>query len=336
MSKRAADGKIKNSPSSLYDTSWTLHRVTWPNNSEGARRKLSSQETRDRRARQLREFLRIDDVDSDDEGPLGRAGGLRECRWDVLGRQSRFGRDQGNQHHATTCGFQITLSFDKAIYKIILHGSHDQESQETTPSLTLCLAKAPMPLTKKIFPFLVETYNLTISPLRVPPSLLEHILETYLTTFTAIQHQRSSLPLPSQIVKNVIRDVRISLSFSAPISPNLRNIEIDVPAETMWKLPQESRDGRQTFTALLATHLHSHTGLILPNGLEMDEKVSVIRVSRVVCGAFVLSCEGRLKIVGRTVDVAEADQIGDLVERANERLIDTLVGESGRLAADLS
>lgn len=143
-----------------------------------------------------------------------------------------------------------------------------------------------------------------------------------------------SLARRSGFLKSALRDIKISLSLSAPIAPHLRTIDADAPADTVCNLIEASVFSKSSFMKVLAVHLEQHTGMQLPlpadtEGHSQDVE-QLIRVSKIVCHAFAVSGDGRFKIVEKAHTAAEVESLGDVVREANEMVLASLLAEAVR------
>jgi Kinetochore complex Sim4 subunit Fta1 len=328
----------------LYDVPWTLHRLQWPSLSNRPRSLLSNSRNRVSRAKQMLEFLHIDVTDEEAENGFDeKAGAIQACTWDLLEAAEReegaiLLNDEG--HRVTEelgSGIVINLTYDMAAYRVILYGPAPSQPsslaalQQPQPILPLLLTKTPIPLTKQIVTFLLDTFDIRISPLKLPQSFLHHTLESYIDI---LYRYTSPLSLARKIafLKNALKDVKMTLSFSTPITPHLRTLELDIPAETVYNLIEASISGQTSFMQEMAVHLEHHTGMHLPlpanKDTQSDDIEKLIRISKIVCHAFALSGDGRFKIVEKAHRAAEIENLGHAVREANDMLLASLLAEA--------
>ena len=292
-------------------------------------------------------FLHIDDA-TDEEADNGfdeKAGMIQACSWDLLEAADReegaiLLDDEGRRvTEELGSGIVINLTYDMATYRVILYGpepsqpSSSAASQQPQSILPLLLTKTPIPLTKRIVTFLLDTFDIRISPLKLPQLLLHQTLESYLDI---LYRYTSPLSLARRIafLKNALKDVKMTLSFSTPITPHLRTLELDIPAETVCNLIEASISGKTSFMLEMAVHLEHHTGMHLPlpanKDTQSDDIEKLIRISKMVCHAFALSGDGRFKIVEKAHRAAKVENLGHAVREANEMLLASLLAEAGR------
>lgn len=289
-----------------------------------------------------------------------KVGVIRGCTWRVIeevgdkdqdeedgerdGRGRAFG---GGGAGEVGSGIVITLTYDTVVYRVILYGpspSHSQASgsasavsryQHQTPTLPLLLTRTPIPLTKRLLTFLLDTFDIRISALKLPQSLLYSTLESYIQILYRNSTTMSSARR-SGFLKSVLNDIKISLSFSAPITPHLRTLDFDIPPETVCNLIEESVASKSSFMQALAVHLEHHTGMQLPAPADKDSESEsggveqLIRISKFICHAFALSGDGRFKIVEKARSAAEVENLGHVVREANEMVLAALLEEAGK------
>ena len=330
--------------SCLYDVSWTLHRLQWPSLSNRPYSLLSSSRNRVNRAKQLRDFLHIDVTGEEADNTFDeKAGAIQECSWDLLEASDR---EEGailldNEGVRITeelgSGILINLTYDTATYKMILYGptpsqpSKSTTSNQPTPMLPLLLAKTPVPLSKRLFTFLLDTFDIRISPLKLPQSLLHSTPESYIEMLYRYT-MSMSIARRSVFLKGSLKDIKITISFSAPISPHLRTIDVEIPADTVCNLIEASMSSKTSFMQVLAVHLEHHTGMHLPLPANKDRQTEevepCIRITKFVCHAFALSGDGRFKIVERAYSAAEVENLGSVVREANVMVLSSLLAEA--------
>lgn len=348
----------------LYDVSWTLHRLQWPNLSNRPQSLLSNSRNRINRARQLQDFLHVDVTGPEAEITFDeKAGAIRKCDWDLLEAADREqgavlldARGRPVAEEEVGSGIMVTLTYDAATYSVILCGPaassqasssalSDELHQSPSNLLPLLLTKTPMPLTKRIFTFLLDTFDILISPLKLPASLLDRTLESYIDTLCKHASHLSTARRDG-FLNIVLRDIKITFSFGAPVAPSLRTLDADIPANTVCNLIQESLSTKTSFMRVLAIHLLQHTGLRLPmlansggvgdggdGGDDGDDGEAVrvdqiIRISKIVTQAFAMSGDGRFKLVEKARIAAESENMGGIVREANVEVLSALLEEA--------
>ena len=290
----------------LYDSPWSSFAITETSTSFNTIHS-STPASLDRHATSLRKFLEPrNGTPYETEEQNEKIGTLRECKWRPLKRE-------------TCLSILIRLTYERATYRfIILKSQHNN-----TPSLLL--AKAPVALVHKVQTFLVTRLNVSTMPSKLSSATIQHILQTYLTQ---IRSPESVIDL----TKTILGTLKITLSFSTPVSPHLRSMDIDIPASTVDQLATLSADNQSSFLSELAKHVLNRTGLKLPiviSGQDEDsEKTNAIRISRISCSAFVISTEGRVKLSSKAVDDVPNEE--SVVRKANEMVLERFAQDASR------
>jgi Kinetochore complex Sim4 subunit Fta1 len=327
----------------LYDTSWTLYFVS---NANSSYRDLlvADQPTLDRRAKQFQNFLTVNKSTSDSDSENDRTGGLRECTWKTL-------RDVSNSRpieYSAQDSILVSLIYDTATYKFFVRGN-----AESSP-LTLLLAKGPAATVKCFTNFLADAFHANVDPLKLPTSLLQSSLESYLKTLytppatSSSPHDANPFP-SSQLLKTSIGNLKVTVTFSAPIAPHLKTLDLDIPPETISKFLDTNEDDSnmrlppKSMLALMAQYMHTTTGLKIPistaqfetngiTGTEEKEEDAVMRISKITCAAFAISVDGRLKFASKAVESAK--QLDDLMRKANGGMLRRIEEEAARRSRD--
>ena len=292
----------------------------------------------------MRDFLHVDATGEEAENTFDeKAGAIRTCTWDLLEAADReegamlLDSEGERVSEELGSGIVINLAYEMATYRVILYGaaspptSASAASNRPTPTLPLLLTKTPIPLTKRVFTFLLDTFDLRISPLKLPQSLLQSTLESYIRI---LYRYTTSMTLArkSAFLKSALKDIKITFSLSAPITPHLRTIDADIPGDTVHNLIEASVSTKTSFMQVLAMHLEHHTGMLLPLPAEehrrSEEIELLIRISKIVCHAFALSGDGRFKIVEKAHSAAEVENLGHVVREANEMVLVSLLTET--------
>jgi Kinetochore complex Sim4 subunit Fta1 len=114
---------------------------------------------------------------------------------------------------------------------------------------------------------LVDLFNemLGLPPfeeLKLPSSLLSSQLESYLETLVAYGPTHD----PDSYIHSIVGNIDLKVTFEAPVSPNLRSLDINVPATEVWDWLSSSPHQQGTFLTRLTGHLQTNIGLRLGLG----------------------------------------------------------------------
>ncbi|TKA81978.1 hypothetical protein B0A49_00473 [Cryomyces minteri] len=244
---------------------------------------------------------------------LRNAGSLQDCTWRLLGdsaswevehRQGQEEDDSGVDAAQVTAdnarGIHIQLHYEKSTYTAMLlrHPSTKSawSSKEFT-SFPLLLTRMPTPLRELILEYLTTTFDTHVSPMRLRSDFLSTSLEQLLGHFPSAQS--------TQRASSVVKAVQIQLAFPSA-APLLKNLDITLSADDVARFVQHgerlqaanSNTQQQEFasrpsvhgpfTAALSHYLHAHLALSFSH--------PGVRISKIACGAFALSADGKMKI----------------------------------------
>jgi hypothetical protein len=98
--------------------------------------------------------------------------------------------------------------------------------------------------------------------LKLPSSLLSSQLESYLETLAVYGPTHD----PDSYIHSIVGKLDIKVTFEAPVSPNLRSLDINVPATEVWSWLSSSPHQQGTFLTRLTGYLQTNTGLRLGLG----------------------------------------------------------------------
>jgi Kinetochore complex Sim4 subunit Fta1 len=329
-------------PYPLYNTTLTLYHLS-PLYRSGASSLLVNA-ILVQHARHLKDLLtgevlrgvRVGFATGGDEG-LARAGKLKECRWRVLGDETSWieqelrRRERGDEtmRGATpdeedldledVVGIHIEVEYEKITYMAALlrnTSSGTTEDDNGFTRLPLLATRMPAPLRETFLDYLSTTFDTHVSQLKLPSEFLTSSLEKFVADVTTPsqgdtdeEEVRARELLHS--LRNTVKDLAVTLSFTAPISPLLRSIEISIskadipgfiaqgkkiqPSEPPKRGLKRKHDRTLTttevsnpFTRAFSQYINTHLALSLTH--------PDIRISKIACGAFALGAEGKVKI----------------------------------------
>lgn len=318
---------------SLFDVSWTVYSVERKfQHSDRFQGLLHNQNALRNLARNLKRFLVpkkgpiLEDGDSDSD----KVGGLQHVQVIQIKNESAPKPDErlGSQ------GIVITLTYERGSYKAALfRGTKDKERQlKDDGSIPALLLRMPAPLAKRFLSFLNLHFEVSVTPIKIPTPWMYRLLGLFLSSlFTIAQDQPKEDR--EDLVFTVVKDLRISFSFEAPISPQLRLLEVNLPhavlCECLERRCQESfRDSRDHETNFvmeaLAEFLDQHTGLQIPRTGQLDGS-QLIKVAKIACGAFVLSVDGKIKLMSKALIDGSSDVGAQIMQSASDELLNAIV-----------
>jgi hypothetical protein len=361
----------------LYDTSWTVYaiptlttsisRLIQPH-STSSEAQQEHQIRLSAHADRFRLSLGKDRPRYEREEEQEQLGGLTRCTWNNLTTRdsSRKGtkrkRDTDDAEAGTLHGLKISLFYEKKTYNFILYASPSSVASgqkiPNSSTSTVLLAKSSSSVLKRFFSYLDDTFSISQSyPLKIPSSVLQQTLENHVTTITSI----FDIGLPEiqrdDAMTSALGTIKVTLSFSAPVAPGLKTLDIAIPANTvltMCKTACEDRDVRRESHGkycleYLANEIHQKTGLKLPlSGVDDGQvlpaiesvKELPIRISRISTASYALSSDSRVKLAAKSVNQVNSgcdnDRDNDdknpanIIRRANQNLLNVVLEEARR------
>lgn len=338
--------------SQLFNTSWTLHRLSPLHHKKDCESLLNNQAALNTYATRLRDQLTGDvlaglhsTAGTADDDALSKTGALKECSWRSISSGSST-RDASDRRDANVSfpGILVTLEYENIVYKAALLAEPESDSQRDPPHegstfLPLLLTKCPNALRQTFISFLSANFDVYCAPLRLPSAFLCNGLETF------VDELRTGLgDSANEVVEEVIKELQLTLAFSAIIAPALRTLNVSISRASLTGFLNDGKNtSRRTLKqklsnpliANLSTYLETHLAmqLDLTGSLKNQAAKQHVRLSKASCAAFVLGGEGRMKLV---VDVARAEsQEGDdaplkdqLALRASQTLLRVVISKA--------
>ncbi|KAI9369720.1 kinetochore complex Sim4 subunit Fta1-domain-containing protein [Aspergillus egyptiacus] len=363
-------------PHHLLNTSWTSYRLS-PLHHTDHESLLTNPAALETYAARLQDHLTNSLADTqwrDQDSTLSAMGPLKSCTWETITTLS-FLRPQQEQEDETQTrnpsGIMVALSYETTTYKAALlagntqtqtqkqkqtgtlqrrRGRSNANSNSNSTYLPLLLTRLPKVLRESFTSFLSSTFDTYVSPLRLPSSFLCEALETYVRGLVPEPGSGSSGAATAAnrtgLIEDVVREMHLTLSFSEPVAPLLKALNLSIPRETFKSflsgassssaLPGERKKeeeeeagiGDSVLSGLegyLRRHLALELGLdILPlaseqgSGSRLSSALAggYVRLTRVACAGFVVTGEGRIKVVASTSGV---DDESDNPEKEDER-----------------
>ncbi|KAL4878629.1 kinetochore complex Sim4 subunit Fta1-domain-containing protein [Aspergillus karnatakaensis] len=341
-------------PNHLLNTSWTSHRLSPLHHSQNHESLLTNTSALQVYAARLRDHLTNSFADAQgygaDENPsavsgLASIGALQSCTWESISTLSFLNPGHGVLEGPDPVGLLITLIYETTTYKAALLAPPYSESQQgnkktrkqtrassgssSSTYLPLLLTKLPKPLRESFLSFLSSNFDTYVSVLKIPPSALCDMLEGYVSALTTSDEASAN---SEALLEDVIREMQLTLSFAPPIAPSLKALNVNIPRETFRKFlrapnfnaaGENGRSVLSSLSAYLKGHLALDAGLPEIGGSPLAG--GYVKVTRVACAGFVVTGEGRVKIV--------AKGLGDGEEGDDERNGGALRGGEALLRA---
>ncbi|KAL4944500.1 kinetochore complex Sim4 subunit Fta1-domain-containing protein [Aspergillus oleicola] len=204
-----------------------------------------------------------------------------------------------------------------------LRSSTSNSNSKTSTTLPLLLTRLPKPLREGLISFLATNFDTYVSALRISSAGLAGLLEGYVDALhTSSSSSASSGEAGEEAVEDIIRELSLTLTFAPPISPSLKALNLGVPRDTLGAFlrssssstsPTPSSSVLQGLSEYVRNHLAMELGLPLPpsstssasNGKGNVDTASIaggyVRLTKIACAGFVVTSEGRLKIVAKNI-----------------------------------
>ncbi len=251
---------------------------------------------------------------------LSKSGPLQRCSWSLLDDQA----EDDEEEDAVTAdvvandarGIHIRLQFEKVTYAaFLLRNPPAGNIHAEFTSLPLLLVRMPTALREAFLAHLSVTFDTHIAPMKLRSTFLTSSIERLIQKFTAQKPSQQA-----ELISNTVNSVQIQFSFP-DASPALKSIDISIDRKdiagfvssgeilapqasgrTLIGANTNSSQERGPFMRAFAMYLSSHLALTLPHPR--------LVISKIACGVFALSGEGKIKLFAPHVeglDDAEAD-----------------------------
>jgi hypothetical protein len=187
--------------------------------------------------------------DEDDAARL-IAGELLECTVDLISIQTST---------STLSGVALRCLFDHKHLGTEFRLIHLNDPAKEV-SLLLVRSGVPRQMLVNLFNEMLGLPS--FEELKLPSSLLSSQLESHLETLVVYGPTHD----PDSYIHSIVGKLDIKVTFDAPVSPNLRSLDINVLATEVWSWLLSSPPQQGTFLTRLTERLQSNTGLRLGLG----------------------------------------------------------------------
>ncbi|KAF2502495.1 hypothetical protein BU16DRAFT_10343 [Lophium mytilinum] len=296
-------------PYPLYNSTYHLYRVSPLYHGDSP---ILQERALQKNARRLRDVLKGDNlrgvqVDfASADSAVANCGPLNECEWTMIGDESSWDdyHQQSQSEESTQSvtpdtarGIAVDLYYARHSYNaLLLRDPGVTTSPADFTHFPLLLVRMPAPIREIFLNYLATTFDAKVSPFKPSPTFLTSTLESHLTHLTD--------PSSSQTIPDIIKVLQLQLSFPTLTSTSLKNIDINIAREDIpgfrtrgGLILRESRTQPRTrsinsntpFMAALSEYLVAHLALRLGDNKN-------VYISKVACGAFALSTDGKIKL----------------------------------------
>ncbi|GIJ87949.1 hypothetical protein Asppvi_006863 [Aspergillus pseudoviridinutans] len=331
----------------LWNTSWTLHRLSPLHHGKEFQSLLGNQAALRTYASRLRVHLTGDLFTSAqaplsaagavDDDVLSRTGSLRDCVWETLSAPFTEATSE------KLSGILVTLEYENITYKAALLAAQDgrrtSARRKQSTQLPLLLTRFPTPLRQTFMSFLSANFDTYCSVLRLPSTFMCTALEMYIDILMGGDHEEPSDT--HRMFEGTIKETQLTLSFSPPVAPALRSLNVNIPRGSFTEfvrgsnLDAELTHRKNSVLSGLSTYLEKHLAIKLNLGDLASGHHSVnqpVRLTKIACGSFVLGGEGKMKLVAPSGQASSEDGAAAaresrdrLLLRANEELLQAVI-----------
>ncbi|KAE8380964.1 kinetochore complex Sim4 subunit Fta1-domain-containing protein [Aspergillus bertholletiae] len=340
-------------PDQMLNTSWTLHRLSPLHHEKEFQSLLDNPEALKTYANRLRDQLTGNvlagfqvgtSAPSTEEDTLSRTGALKDCTWEAILSLSL--EDPNGPYPESPCGILVVLEYENITYKAALlappaEGSH---SRKTSTYLPLLLTRLPASLRQTFISFLSANFDTYCSALRLPSQFLCAGLASYVDALAQGRDGESATSRAT--LEDVVKEIQITVSFSANVAPALRSLNINIPRGSIKSFLPATGDSDQPSGSILSglsSYIEKHLAMDLDlagssAGGSLARKY--VRISKIACNGFALGAEGKMKLVAQPTrpssindDSAENDDVvwnekKRLALRASEVLLLSVIRRS--------
>lgn len=337
-------------PAQLFNTSWTAHRLSTLHHGKDQRVLIGNQDALKTYSQRLRDTLTGDFLRSMQvtlaknatDDALSKAGALVDCRWEFISTNDYVDINEDDDDankpsiEMEECmGIFITLEYEHIAYRAALLTSPDgyvptskDKRRKQSTHLPLLLTRMPTALRNTFIEFITTTFDAYCSTLHLPPQFLCRILEA---TITYLSRSENSQQASSAILEQVLKETQLTFSFGREVAPALKSLDVNLPRETLSTFARGARDRNTSyFSTSLAQYMDRHLAMKvnLENTKEDAGNVQHVWLTKVATGTFVLSTEGRFKLIDMSnpQDLEEEQTtVQRLIRSANEQILSSLV-----------
>lgn len=323
------------------------HRISPLHHSKDHRVLIGNQDALKTYAKRLRDLLTGDFLRSMQvtltksvtDDALSKAGALVDCRWEFISTNDNVGNEDEDENEQSIemeecMGIFITLEYEHIAYRAALLTSpggyapvsKDKRRKQST-HLPLLLTRMPTALRNTLIEFLTTSFDAYCSTLHLPPQFLCMILEA---TITFLARSETSRQTSNAVLEQVLKETQLTLSFGREVAPALKTLDVNLPRETLSTFARGVRDNNTShFSASLSQYMDQHLAMKVNLGNTTEDLGKHhVWLSKVATGTFVLSTEGRFKLID-TSNPQELEEeqtsVQRLIRSANEQILRSLV-----------
>ena len=211
-------------------------------------------------------------------------------------------------------GIQIQLHTEsqKAPHSAILLGQTGSNIPPGFTSLPLLLLRMPANVREIVLDFLSRAFDIRVSPLKLRSPFLTSSLESYLS---------HAAEQPSA------GGVQLQLSFPT-VTPLLKNLDISISPKDVRRFMHHGERSVQAQMEPQRGLFLNALEACLSNHLALELSSPAVRVSKVVCAAFALGTEGKVKLFAATAAEEDGQHSNAVPREAIGKFLVSLVVEA--------
>jgi hypothetical protein len=218
-------------------------------------------------------------------------GPLKDCKWSRLTENavSPGAEESASQENTGLYGIRVDIQYENNAFIALFLGSDKGTENMTTGvvRLPLLMTRMPTALRERFLSYLAITFDTRVEPMRVSGELMGHMLDDYLEI---------DLESGLEQFEHTVKAVQLGLGFSQPVAPSLRSVSIDIRREDVLgfidkgkaALEKAPSNGIGPFMTAMRQYLLEQT--------TMDIAHDDVTLTRVSCGGFTISSDGKLKL----------------------------------------
>ncbi|KAG9248139.1 kinetochore complex Sim4 subunit Fta1-domain-containing protein [Calycina marina] len=334
-------------PYPLYNTTFALHRLSPLYTSS---ENLSSTVSLQHYAKSFRDIL-VGEVLrgvrvglGSDQDALARVGALQDVTWKLLPAEAIWDTedDAGDELSVTigaSRGIIVNIVYEKASYTAILLRDRQTESAILDGAtgfehFPLLLTRMPGSLRESFTGYLASMFDTRASILHLEKDYMVSALEYYISDCSMgedgeIMDAASS----ARLLRTTVKDVQVVLGFDL-VGPSLKSIDVYFSKEDVPRLVQAGMKHIEAGNTPERPFMNTMSNYIRAN-MALDLSHEMIKITKIACDAFVLSGQGKIKLIEPTPgnesvqNRATWNLVGGLIDVAKGSALGTGKGNLG-------
>ena len=244
-------------------------------------------------------------------------GSLKTCQWAQLRPEHAISDEEVGQGHGFFGleGIKVDIQYEKTTYTALMLRNPDSmhSRQANQVYLPLLVIRMPSALRDSLIAYIGMTFDTRIEPMRLSSQLMGDMLELYL---------EESVRAGDDQLGKMMRGVQLVLGFRNAVAPDLKTLSVDIRREEVTgfikkgkaiiqEASSEANAGRRVkrvgdsdqqpkpFMTAMKKYIAEQTSL------DMEHKD--VFLSKLSCGGFALTADGRAMFINPTPTVLTED-----------------------------